>query len=105
MKRQEQYQALISQIGIKDLRTLSTNFIKLAYNPKPLNQLINNKDLVNVYLTQQSIVNQFTKVFGYRNETLALRFYNYLAEGYRGVRIFLPNFIIKLIGLIDGSAL
>ena len=60
---------------------------------------------MNVYLTQQSIVNQFKQVFGYRNETLALRFYNYLADGYRGIRIFLPNFIIKLMGLVDGSPL
>ena len=48
------------------------------------------------------MVNNFYKVFGYRNETLALRFYNILSEGYRGVHIFLPVFYTKLLGLFEG---
>ena len=60
---------------------------------------------MNVYLTQESIINNFEKVFGYRNETLSIRFYNYLAEGYKGVRIYIPTFIIKLVGLIDAKPL
>ena len=52
--------------------------------------------MVNVYLTQESIVQNFVKVFKYRNECLALRLYNYLADGFKGVHIFLPTFIFKL---------
>lgn len=57
---------------------------------------------MNIYLTQDSILNNFIKVFGYRNEQLALRFYNFLAGGFKGVRIYLPTYAIKLKGLVDG---
>ena len=87
------------------MRMLRDSFLKLASNPKPLSQLLNNKDLVNVYLTQDSIVKNFNNVFGYRNETLAMRFYNYMADGYKGVHIFIPTFVIKLQGLIEGGTL
>jgi len=87
------------------MRNLRNNFLKLAHNPKPVQYLQHNKDMVNIYLTQASIVNNFSKVFGYRNECLALRFYNYLASGFKGVYIYIPTFIIKLQALIDGSAL
>ena len=90
---------------MKELRPLKLQFLKLSVNPKPLSKLQVVKDLVNVYLTQESIINNFEKVFGYRNETLSIRFYNYLAEGYKGVRIYIPTFIIKLIGLIDAKPL
>ena len=87
------------------MRTIKNSFIKLAVNPKPITQLLNNKDLVNVYLTQASILNNFSKVFGYRNETLATRFYNILAEGFKDCHIYLPVFLIKLTGLIGGDPL
>lgn len=83
---------------------LKITFMKLAVNPKSLKMLLN-KDLVDVYMTQQSIMINFQKVFGYRNETLATRFYNILAEGFKDVRIYLPIFITKLYGLIDGHPL
>jgi len=47
-------------------------------------------------------VENFHKVFGYRNETLAVRFYSILADGFNGAYIYLPTFCIKLHGLIDG---
>ena len=52
--------------------------------------------MCDVYLTQDSLVKNFHLVFGYPNETLALRFYNILANGYNGVHIYLPTFIAKL---------
>lgn len=104
-KRRDQYHNLSSHVDIKELRPLKLQFLKLSVNPKPLSKLQDVKDLVNVYLTQESIINNFEKVFGYRNETLSIRFYNYLAEGYKGVRIYIPTFITKLIGLIDEKPL
>lgn len=68
-------------------------------------QLQQVKDLCDIYLTQESIVNNFWKVFGYRNETLAIRFYSFLADGYQGVHIYLPVFYAKLHGLIEGHTM
>ena len=84
------------------MRTLRGSFLKLSKNPKPITQLLNTADLVNVYCTQDSIVENFQTVFGYRNETLAMRFYSLLADGHNGVYIYLPTFCIKLYGLVDG---
>ena len=50
-------------------------------------------------------MNNFWKVFGYRNETLAIRFYSFLAERYQGVHIYLPVFYAKLHGLIEGHTM
>lgn len=87
---------------VQDMANLRDSFLKLSANPQPLSQLSKLKDLCDVYLTQDSIINNFYKVFGYRNETLALRFYNILAEGYNGLRIYLPTYCIKLKGIVDG---
>jgi len=84
------------------MRVIRANFIRLSANPKPPAQLQNSRDLCNVYCTEKSIVSNFHHVFGYRNENLALRFYNLLADGFNGVYIFLPTFAVKLIGLIEG---
>lgn len=105
MKRQEQLQNLVQFVEVKDMRTLRNTFLQLAANPKPLSKLVHNKDMVNIYITQESIVNNFEKVFGYRNETLALRFYNLLSGGFKGVHIYIANFIVKLQGLFDGTPL
>lgn len=43
----------------------------------------------------------FHEVFGYKNDTLAFRFYNLLADGFNGQRIFLPRFYAKLSSLCE----
>ena len=53
-------------------------------------------------MTQESIIENMGLVFGYRNENLAIRFYNILSDGYKGMHIYLPTFLIKLYGIIDG---
>ena len=95
-RRQEQYHNSIANLGIKELISVRESFVKLSANPKSMVHLQKVRDLCNIYLTQGSIVNNFYKVFGYRNETLALRFYNILADGYQGVHIYLPTFYAKL---------
>ena len=92
----------INYMPIETVRSLRKSFIRLAANPKPAEQLINTKDLVDVYLTQDSIVANFQTVFGYKNENLALRFYNILANGYNGMHVYLPIFLAKLQGMTDG---
>lgn len=82
--------------------SLRDSFLKLAANPRPLGHLVQIRDLCDIYITQESLIEKFHKVFGYRNEILSLRFYNILADGYNGVHIYLPTFCAKLIGLVDG---
>ena len=56
-----------------------------------------------MYCTQNSITNNFAQVFGYRNDVLANRLYNLLGEKQKLRRIYLPTFVIKLKGLVEGS--
>ena len=85
------------------MEALTTSFCKLAHNQIALKLgSIKSRDLCSVYLTQDSIVANFHKVFGYNNEALAIRLYNLMADGKRGVHIYLPTYCIKLEGLIEG---
>lgn len=72
------------------------SFVQLCANPGNASQRVSVSDLCLLYLTQDSIVNNFKEVFGYRNENLALRLYNILADGFNGVHIYLPTFYVKL---------
>ena len=56
-------------------------------------------------MTQDSILTNFNQVFGYRNDPLALRFYNILADGKRGIHIYLPTYCVKLEVLLRGFPL
>ena len=87
---------VLQHMSVPEARALRTSFVKLCQNPKTPDKLITAFDLCSIYLTQESIVNKFHEVFGYRNENLALRFYNYLSDGYNQVHIYLPTFYIKL---------
>ena len=85
------------------MEALMTSFSKLAHNQTTQKMVsIRSKDLCTIYLTQDSIVANFHKVFGYNNEALAIRLYNLMADGKRGVHIYLPTYCIKLEGLIEG---
>lgn len=92
-------------MSVTDISAARDTFNKLAANPRPIASLLAAKDLCDIYLTQDSIVNNFHTVFGYRNETLALRFYNILSEGYNGVHIYMPTFYTKLLGLFEGHTM
>ena len=84
------------------MHSIRNSFLLLSYNPRPIRELFALGKLLGIYLTKDSIINNFHKVFGYRNENLAIRFYNLLSEGFNGVHIYLPNYCIKLQGLVDG---
>ena len=85
------------------LDALKLSFWRLCEFKVPMNQLMVSKDWCSLYCTSKSIAENFEKVFGYRNDGLASRFYNLLAEGQFMRRIYLPNFIIKLRGLVEGG--
>ena len=88
------------------MEALTSSFIKLSYNPSSKRvELIKSRDLCNIYMTQDSIVTNFNKVFGYNNEALAVRLYNIMADGKRGVHIYLPTYCMKLQGIIEGFPL
>ena len=87
------------------VNALKISFWKLCENQVPQDELIVEKAWCALYCTQQSIINNFSQVFGYRNDGLANRFYNLLAERQRLRRIYLPTFIIKLKGLCEGSVM
>ena len=80
------------------------SFNKMAENPMTKGNAAtqSTQNLCKIYLTDKSISRNMEKVFGYRNENLALRFYNLLADGYKGVYIYYPTFLTKLFGIIDG---
>ena len=67
LRRQEQYQSIIKVglIAIESIISLRKTFIKLSANPKPADEIIEIKNLLDVYLSQDSIVNNFAQVFGY----------------------------------------
>ena len=101
-KRVDQYIRVLTFIKVEDMLKLRGSFLQLSDNAKPLSELVKISDLCDIYLTQDSLLNNFPKVFGYRSDTLALRFYNILANGFNGVHVYFPTFLVKLIGLIDG---
>ena len=59
----------------------------------------------NMFLTQQSILENFRRVFKIHNESLALRLYNILADGIKMKRIYLPKYLATLLPLYAGSLL
>ena len=99
-----QYEKCLSVIKrTRDMEALTTSFTKLAHNPSTKKlDAIKVRDLCTIYLTLESIVANFHKIFGYNNEALAVRLYNILADGKRGVHIYLPTYCMKLQGLIEG---
>jgi len=50
-------------------------------------------------------VKHFHLLFNHRNESMALRFYNYLANGYNMARIYLPTYLLKLHCLAEGGVI
>ena len=58
-----------------------------------------------IYLTRQSIIDRFPRLFGYKNDSLAVRFYNFLSDGFNMKQIYLPLFLVKLYGLIGSGSI
>ena len=88
------------------MAALRKSFVKLAFNPPQVaRDAVHQRDLCNIYMTQDSIIANFHQVFGYRNDQLALRFYNILADGKRGIHIYLPTYCVKLECLLQGFPL
>jgi len=77
--------------------------LKLAHNPRPLSKLERPEDWCEIYLTRDSIIDNFKHLFRYENGSLAVRFYNLLADGYNMRQIYLPLYLVKLWGLILGG--
>jgi hypothetical protein len=54
------------------------------------------KNILNLFISQQSILDNFKKVFTIHNESMALRLYNLLSDGVNFNRIYLPTFLTRL---------
>ena len=105
-RRLEQYERVLVELAhvkADEQAAIENSFRKLCANPQPAAQMVTKADLCGLYLTQDSIVNRFHEVFGYRNENLALRLYNVLSDGYNQVHIYLPTFYMKLQGILGGG--
>ena len=72
----------------------------MAVNKRPIKKLHQLADWCNMYLTRQSIIDNFHRIFNYRNDSLAVRFYNLLADGFNMRQIYLPLYLVKLYGLV-----
>ena len=101
--RTEQYAAVMDRITKDDLELLMKSFLALAHNPEPRSSLRSTQQICSVYVTLESIVRNFPKVFGYQCETFAVRFYNLLADGYNGKLIYFPKYALRLHPLIQDN--
>jgi hypothetical protein len=82
-----------------DLTSLLRSFTLLAQNSG------SEKNLMNQFISQQSILDNFSKVFKYHNETLALRLYNVLSRGVNFNRIYFTTYLTRLHPLVAGDLL
>ena len=90
MKRQITFDALIKHYDQCDLHFIIKGFIQLSQNG-------NDKvDVMNIFISQQSILNNFQKVFKTFNESLALRLYNVLSKGVNFNRVYLHTYLIRV---------
>lgn len=58
-----------------------------------------------IYITQKSLCENFHKVFGYHNESLARRLYLYLSKNSNKARISFENYMRRFFKLLYGSVL
>jgi hypothetical protein len=82
-----------------DLTSLLRSFTLLAQNSAW------EKNLMNQFISQQSILDNFSKVFKYHNESLALRLYNVLSRGVNFNRIYFTTYLTRLHPLVAGDLL
>ena len=96
MKRQLTFLNLMKTFDELDLRCLMSSFSQLAQNQQE-------KNILNMFISQQSILDNFKKVFMIHNESMALRLYNILAKGINFNRIYLPTYLTRLHPLFTGE--
>jgi len=58
---------------------------------------------MNQFISQQSILDNFSKVFKFHNESIALRLYNVLSRGIHFNRIYFTTYITRLHSLVAGD--
>ena len=95
MKRQITFIALVKNFDECDLHCLINGFMVLAQNDN------SEKDVMNMFISQQSMSENFRKLFGYSNESLALRFYTVLASGVNFDRVYLPTYLFRVHALFS----
>ena len=92
-----QMQKILQTCDRKAVKCLSKSFKLMAANRQT------EGDKLHLFLTKDSILENFRKVFTVANESLALRLYNLLAEGVNLRRVYLPQYLAKLLPLASGS--
>jgi len=95
--RNMQLQKILKQNDKKVVKSLTKSFKLLAANR------LAEGDKLHMFLTKDSILDNFRKVFCVANESLALRLYNLLADGVNMKRIYLPKYLVKLLPLVSGN--
>jgi Ca2+-binding EF-hand superfamily protein len=78
------------------VKNLEKNFIVLAKKEVTKTE----KD---IYITKESLVENFCQVFGYRNDSFSKRIYFYLSEGKTKARINFETFMRRCFNLLYGT--
>lgn len=79
------------------MHRLIKGFIVLAENGQ------GEKNVMRVFISQKSIIENFKKVFLVHNESLSLRFYNLLSRGVSFNRVYLPTYLQRLTALFSNE--
>lgn len=77
------------------IKTLFKSFEALSCNRST------EDDKLSIYLTRDSILENFKRVFHVYNESTALRFYNVLSDGINMKRIYLPKYLLTVLPLFS----
>jgi hypothetical protein len=97
LKQQLTFLQVMKHFDEVEMRCLMRSFGLLSQNSNSENNILN------VYISQQSILDNFHKVFTIHNESLALRFYNLLSAGVNFNRIYLPTYLTRLHALFSNE--
>ena len=80
------------------IKNLEKNFVLLA-------KKIANENEKDIYITEQSMIQNFEKVFGYKNESLAKRLYKFLSKRQPNTRVYFESYVRRLFKLLYGTFL
>jgi hypothetical protein len=81
-----------TSLGPKIFKKVFTAFCTLAKNGEELDR----KGEAGIFLTENSIMKNLVKQFGYKSEFLAKRFYYLMTGGQLGQRVTFPDFMSYL---------
>ena len=90
MMRQLTFLALIKHFDESDLHRVIKGFIVLSQNGST------EKEVMNLFISQKSILENFKKLFNHSSESLALRLYNILSSGVSFNRVYLPTYLYRI---------